>query len=520
MVERFRREAHVASLLTSPYIVRVYEFGSANGRYYLATEFVEGVKLWEVLAQGALAPLEALAIAAQVALALDEAAARGVVHRDIKPDNIMLTRDNAVKVMDFGIARLTYGGSVTAPGMFVGTLTYAAPEQFRGNVDHRSDLYSLGCTLFHVLAGKPPFQSDDLNTIMRLHLETPPPVEELAHVPEPVRALVEKLLAKDPNERYQSASELLAAIEAARSALGPAGAGESWTAGATRTLAETRIVPLLTATGGQTAGAPGATLVSGGGITGAPSRPFVPERYRYLAFFGAAIVAVALVVGLVVFLAGRGDGDGGAPLATGVGGPAGSGGPGGAAATPSEPPDDGTPAPQDPRTPARPPKTPSPGPRATRTPSNPSTTPVPGGQQPAPNPGSMRVRTGERILDLRVNDDTCGVFSEGQSVPIRITLREGADANGNGFIEDGEEAQLVDDNGEAVSGYFAWPVLAVSWQSEASDYTVDIFVWLEFFDETNSWASWTETYTTSEGMCFIDFEEPRPPGFVPGWERD
>ncbi len=500
MVERFRREAHVASLLVSPYIVRVHEFGSASGRYYLATEFVEGVKLSEVLQQGALSPVEALAICAQVALALDEAAARGIVHRDIKPDNIMVTRDNAVKVMDFGIARLRYGGAVTAPGMFVGTLTYAAPEQFRGLVDPRSDLYSLGCTLFHMLAGRPPFEADDLNTMMRLHVEASPPLDALQHVPEAVRGIVDRLLKKDPSDRYQSASELLAAIEDARRSLGGAAAGEAWLAASTRALAETRIAPVL-ADGGQ---CPGNTVVAPGPstLTDRTRRwDVIPPRYRLLAVFGAGAAAVAGAVIAVVALTRDGGGD--AHLAAMDSA---------ASAVGNRPQSDVSPMAPTVVPTSPPPETPAPS----LTPEQLTPSPSPG-----PTQGTARRRAipaGERVLDLRVNVDTCGALGEGASFPVRITLREGADANGNGVLEEGEPVDLYDDNGLVTSGYVTWPTVTFLWDVQNNLGTGQAFLWLEYVDESRLWASWTETYT--DAGCVIDLEEPRPPGFVPGWERD
>ncbi|GBD24009.1 Serine/threonine-protein kinase PknH [bacterium HR29] len=515
MIERFRREAHVASLLLSPYIVRIYEFGSANGRYYIASEFVEGVKLSEILQQGALSPAEALAICSQVALALDEAAARGIVHRDIKPDNIMVTRDNAVKVMDFGIARLTYGGAVTAPGMFVGTLTYAAPEQFRGTVDPRSDLYSLGCTLFHMLAGRPPFESDDLNTMMRLHLEAPPPMEALEHVPEAVRAIVERLMAKDPNERFQTPGELLAAIESARASLGSAASGDAWTATATRTLAETRVLPLLTASGASAAGGPGATMVASGTLAAAPAGPrpweAIPPRYRLLALFGAVAALVAGVVLALLLLSG-GDGNDAVPAAMGPATGPGQGGanPGGTKGSPTEEPDEESPQPA--KTPAR---SPTAGP-------TPTGTPVPGGgSRPQPGSGSAppgRIEAGTRTLDLRVTLDTCGIAGEGTPFQVRISLQEGEGANGNGLLEDGEPVDLFDDTGHVASGYVTWPTITFLWDVQNNFGKGEAFLWLEYVDDSRLWASWTETY--AEQGCVVDLEEPRPPGFVPGWERE
>src|SRR3989337_2913882 len=147
--ERFEREAHVAALLRSPYTVHILDYGVVDGRYFIAMEYIDGEPLGQALRGGPLPVDRALRIAAQVARALEEAQARGVVHRDIKPENILLGSGDSVKVADFGIARQVGGGTLTMPGAFVGTLAYAAPELGLGQADHRSDIYSLGATLYH-----------------------------------------------------------------------------------------------------------------------------------------------------------------------------------------------------------------------------------------------------------------------------------------------------------------------------------------------------------------------------------
>jgi len=216
--ERFEREAHVGALMRSPYVVRLLDYGFAEGRYYIVMEYVEGSNLKQEIARGPLAPLRAVKIAAQVGRALEEAEARGVVHRDIKPDNILLTQGDHVKVADFGIAKQLSAGTLTMPGAFVGTLYYAAPELALGRADHRSDVYSLGATLFHALTGHPPFRGDALE-VLRHHSETPIPMEELAEAPEMVREIIEKCLQKDPEARYQTTNLLAGDLEKASSRL-------------------------------------------------------------------------------------------------------------------------------------------------------------------------------------------------------------------------------------------------------------------------------------------------------------
>jgi serine/threonine protein kinase/WD40 repeat protein len=215
--ERFEREAHVAALLRSPYTVHLVDYGFDKGRFFLVMQYVEGESVKEALRSGPLGLRRALRIGAQVARALEEAEARGVIHRDIKPDNILLGPGDSAKVSDFGIARQVGSGTLTMPGAFLGTLAYAAPELALGKVDHRSDIYSLGATLYHMLTGLPPYRGDPLE-VLRHHAETPLPLEPLAGVPQDVVDLIERCLEKDPAQRYQSASALAGALEhAARS---------------------------------------------------------------------------------------------------------------------------------------------------------------------------------------------------------------------------------------------------------------------------------------------------------------
>ncbi len=219
--ERFEREAHVAALLRSPYTVHLLDYGISGRHYFIAMEFVDGLTLKDTLRDGPLAPLRALRIATQIARALEEAQARGVVHRDIKPENILIRGEDSVKVSDFGIARQVGTATITVTGAFIGTLSYAAPEQMLGRVDHRSDIYALGATLYHMLAGRPPF-SGTIEEMLHLVREAPPPRQPLAGLPPRAVAIALRCLEKDPAKRYQSASELAAALtEAGRPGAGP-----------------------------------------------------------------------------------------------------------------------------------------------------------------------------------------------------------------------------------------------------------------------------------------------------------
>ena len=223
-LERFHREARAATKLVSPYSVRVFDLGTDDGRPYMAMEYVDGPRLSNLLRErgGRLEPVQALAIAYHVAQALDAAERAGVVHRDIKPDNIMLSRDDlAAKVTDFGIARLSIDAGLTMPGVFIGTIAYAAPEQQQGSADLRSDIYSLGVVLFQMLVGERPFNADTWASLMRQHEEAPPPLERLVGLPDEIVALVARCLEKDPASRFQHAHELVAEIDRVRQPYSP-----------------------------------------------------------------------------------------------------------------------------------------------------------------------------------------------------------------------------------------------------------------------------------------------------------
>jgi serine/threonine-protein kinase len=212
---RFEREAHVAALLRSPYTVHLVDYGVADDTCYLVMEYVDGHTAADEMKQGPVDPARALRIATEIARALEEAGARGVVHRDIKPENVMIDKDDRVKVTDFGIARQSASAGMTSTGIFVGTPAYAAPEQVTGDVDHRSDLYALGATLFAMLTGRPPYRGNSVIQILEQHRTASLPMNELGHLPDPVVNVVRRCLEKDPRDRYQSATELVGALERA-----------------------------------------------------------------------------------------------------------------------------------------------------------------------------------------------------------------------------------------------------------------------------------------------------------------
>ena len=212
--DRFRQEAQAAASLNAPSIVAVYDTGEQDGVPYIVMEYVEGRTLRAVLAgEGRLLPRRALEITADVCTALQVAHNAGIVHRDIKPGNVMLTPTGDVKVMDFGIARAAADTSVTMTqtAQVMGTAAYLSPEQARGeHVDARSDLYSTGCLLYELITGAPPFTGDNAIALAYQHVrEDPaPPSTYDASLGGDVDAVVLKAMAKNPANRYQSATEM------------------------------------------------------------------------------------------------------------------------------------------------------------------------------------------------------------------------------------------------------------------------------------------------------------------------
>jgi serine/threonine-protein kinase len=212
-VRRFEREARAASALNHPNILTIYEIGQAEAGHFIATEFVEGSTLRD-LSAGKIELKKLLDIGSQVAEALAEAHRAGIVHRDIKPENIMVRRDGYAKLLDFGLAKLTEAkpaASLTASGALVGTIQYMSPEVAEGrSVDHRTDLFSLGSVLYEMATGKPAFTGESfLEVLRKISSQQPPPVREVNRLTPPeLQRIIEKCLAKDPDERYQHADDL------------------------------------------------------------------------------------------------------------------------------------------------------------------------------------------------------------------------------------------------------------------------------------------------------------------------
>lgn len=228
--ERFVQEAKAASALDHRNLCTIHDIDETeDGRLFIAMAFYQGETLAERLAGGPLALEDALEIAEQVAEGLVEAHARGIVHRDVKPANLMITRRGVVKILDFGLAKLAEGPGLTKTGTSLGTPAYMSPEQARGEeVDHRTDLWSLGVVLYEMLAGRRPFRgSSHAETLHAILYDDPPELTSIREgVPPPVRDLVARLLARDPARRAASARETLELVRSARRSQ-PPGADEA-----------------------------------------------------------------------------------------------------------------------------------------------------------------------------------------------------------------------------------------------------------------------------------------------------
>ena len=220
-IKRFNSEAQSAAALSHPNIVSIYDVGheEENNLYYIVMELIKGKTLKEIINKdGSISWKWAVNIAIQIASALEEAHKHGIIHRDIKPHNIIITEDGTAKVTDFGIAKAVSNSTITAFGTTIGSVHYFSPEQAKGGVtDARSDLYSLGVVMYEMLTGKVPFDADTPVSVALMHMQEKPkePIELNSDIPMAVNKIVVKAMRKEPVERYQTSSEMLADLSEA-----------------------------------------------------------------------------------------------------------------------------------------------------------------------------------------------------------------------------------------------------------------------------------------------------------------
>lgn len=208
---RFQRESHAAAVLQEPHVIPIHDWGEIDGNLYIDMRLVQGATLSDLIADGPLAPARAVAIVTQVAAALDAAHAAGLIHRDIKPQNIIVTPADFAYLVDFGIAESEGDSHLTTEGSRIGTLNYMAPERFTGQtVTSAVDSYSLACVLYESLTGHVPFPGDDLESVLAAHISVPPPRPSTTNpaVPTTFDDVITRGMAKDPDDRYGTAGGL------------------------------------------------------------------------------------------------------------------------------------------------------------------------------------------------------------------------------------------------------------------------------------------------------------------------
>jgi hypothetical protein len=316
-LERFRREARAAARLNHPNIVLAYDVGVAGGYHYIAMEFIEGADLerqQKDRGEGYLSTVELLKIAEQMARALVCAFQAGIVHRDIKPANILQHNDGTYKLTDLGLAAPNGKDKrLTSTGIAVGTPYYISPEQARGElqVDVRSDIYSLGASLYHLATGRLPFPGDNAVEVMSRHIteQLQAPIEVNPGIPKPLSRLIEKMMAKRPEDRHQTPEELLEDIELVRQGEIPLLKRARWRAhGGPPQPAKTQPATVQEGRGRPTVEVPPRAVLAPrvsraplGRRTGTgpfSTQPMSPIARK--ALYGAAFVLAAILVGIVL----------------------------------------------------------------------------------------------------------------------------------------------------------------------------------------------------------------------------
>ncbi len=300
MVRRFQNEARAAGVLNHPNIVTIYDAGEQDGIFYIAMEFIEGTTLHELLAEQRVLPTEeVVGITRQICRGLDYAHSNGIIHRDVKPANIMITANGTVKIMDFGIAKS--GGQVTNTGQVLGTPNYMAPEQVKGRpLDGRSDLFSLGVILYEMLTGEKPFVGQNVTTIIyKIVNENPITPRDLDVTVHPgLSAIVTKALAKAPDDRYQSGADLVRDLENYKLA-GPVRSGSTSAIGPVPSQPEKTVVLPVRVVGGNAvrAAAAAPALAKRPVPVSWPTTVVFFKRHRMLLAVIAAIVILGSAMG-------------------------------------------------------------------------------------------------------------------------------------------------------------------------------------------------------------------------------
>src|ERR1700733_9289031 len=317
---RMQREADAAGRLTEPHVVPIHDYGEIDGQLYLDMRMIDGVDLATALKRtGPMSPARAVAIIRQVAAALDAAHASGVTHRDVKPENILITSDDFAYLVDFGIARAAADRGLTQTGTAMGSYKYMAPERFTGNeVTYRSDIYSLACVLGECLTGSPPFRADSIERLVAAHLMEPAPRPSQlrpGRVPAAVDQVVAKGMAKNPEDRYRSAGELANAALHALTVSEQHQAESILQHGEDAANAHTMVRPAAAAAGARSwsappAGAGGWGLPPEGSLPGRPNATEQPDfsspppqrrdRRRLWMIIGAGAGLLVAVFGYVV----------------------------------------------------------------------------------------------------------------------------------------------------------------------------------------------------------------------------